>query len=229
MINIPFNPKFNSLFWTVKTRLIYTYGREPNIIDLKNLVDIIHNQHSIPTDRNVKRSKESIIFWISQHWDIAQYHLRQISNEYPYNPKNVIFKSQCSNEKKIKLMKDYLLRDKMIQVEFFLSQKFQKKKLKMSELKSIAESICQITNLKLSRNEKRDKCSNLAWFAYNWDVIRTVIPNIISTIKFKEEKKESFKKDINDNNNNKLYQVNNIFGYDYTDESFEDLFDCQSI
>lgn len=210
MNSIPCNLKKHSLYWTVKARLIYTYGREPNIFELKQIANIIHTKHSIPISRDVKRSKELLICWMCDNWEIVQNHLRNISNEFMKDPNNIICFSKCSLEKKKKLMNEYLLRDKMIEIENFLKIRFNKKKFKMKELREIAEEICQRTNLKLNRNEKRDKTANLTWFTINWEIIRPIVDNISKSSEKKEEGNEELTKEFFDEKDSLFVQADDF-------------------
>lgn len=219
MNSIPCNQKKHALFWTVKSRLIYTYGKEPNIFELKQLADIIHTEHFIPINRDVKRSKELLICWMCENWEIVQKHLRKFSNECMKDPSNVIYYSKCSLEKKKKLMNEYLLRDKMIEIENYLKIKFNKKKFKMTELREISEEICKQTNLKLNRNEKRDKIANLSWFTNNWEIIRPIVDNKFQSNVIKYEDIKNIDKKITDEKNLLLQQTTN-FSENEIDEDY---------
>ena len=118
--------KTRELFWTVKSRLIYTYGREPSIDELKKLANDIHSMYKLPISRETKRSKELIICWMCDNWSYAQTQLREIPNNYMNDPNKIISSSKCSAEKKQKLMKEYLLRDKMIETENILKKTYEK-------------------------------------------------------------------------------------------------------
>ncbi|KAK8836180.1 hypothetical protein M9Y10_039812 [Tritrichomonas musculus] len=165
----------HALFWMIKTKLIRIYGKEPNIFELKRLAENIQIIYQIPLKRDVKRNKDSIISWMCDHWNIIQNHFPSISNNNNFNPYEVIQKTNFSLEKKQKLTTQYMLQDKLVEVENYLKIIFNRPRIKMSDLLLISYEICKQTKLKLKRNEKRDKILNLAWFWLNWNVIFPLI------------------------------------------------------
>lgn len=223
MNSVPCYSKTRSLFWTVKSCLIYTYGREPSIFELKKLAEDIHSKTNIPISREIKRSKELIICWLCDYWPIAQCYLKKMPNDYLIDPQKAIILSKCSEEKKKKLMKEYLLRDKMIEVENFLNNTFNRTKLKMNELREIAESICKKTNLKLNRNEKRDKTANLAWFVDNWDVVRPLLCIDNLNCNFSNQKETQFQKDVLNDFSEFLSSSTKAAEYQFDDEFIQNI------
>ncbi|KAK8897256.1 hypothetical protein M9Y10_015195 [Tritrichomonas musculus] len=224
MNSVPCNLKTHSLYWTVKSRLIYTYGKEPTITELKKLAQEIHLKHDIAISRDTKRSKELIICWMCDNWSIVQNHLRVIQNDYLNDPNNVIVLSKCSKEKKQKLMKEYLLRDKMIQTENNLKKIFNCTKLSMNELRNISDKICKQTNFKLNRNEKRDKLANLAWFTSNWNIIEPLISNDAFVDECRRDNEVQWTNDISNEQKAILFPDNN-----FSENEFDEYFLQESI
>ena len=219
MNSIPSCQKNHSLFCTVKARLIYTYEREPSINELRQLAEKIHIENKIPITRDIKRSKELLICWMCENWSIVQNYLRMISYNYIQDPNHIIRFSKCSSEKKKKLLDEIVLRDKMIEIEDKLKIIFNKKKLKMSELREISDEICKRSNLQLNRNEKRDKFANIAWFTKNWETIKPIIDKNCLQYDLKNENQIELKKDIS-NDNKSLYMNFNDFSENEDEENF---------
>ncbi|OHT05828.1 hypothetical protein TRFO_26334 [Tritrichomonas foetus] len=161
----PLDRRSNGLFWIVKAKLENLFGKNMILKEILSLSRKLSKKYDILLDRNASRNKDLLISWICENWNTFENDV-----EHFHTPKINFITKKSRNEERI--MSSW---NQMFNVQKVLEDIYGIQKMKMPQLLKIASAVCDIKQLRLDRNAKRNKKVLLAWFSENWDQIEPIL------------------------------------------------------